>query len=232
MIHTRFESLFCRIALLAAVSLLANCTTDQSDGPLPPPQITPTVQAKPDRYAFQVGDQLELFVKEDLTLNGSYAVREGGYIVIPRAGRVNVSGLTRDEAEPRLKEFLQKTQLKEATVIVERTPGPGAASGLTTANGQTIPRVLVYITGSVPRTGAHTIPVPPGKSVGVYEALLISGGMSKFANIVRVEVFRFDGSGKRKRATVDLRPIMKGEADDPAIAEGDIINVPDKVFGF
>ncbi len=72
----------------------------------------------------------------------------------------------------------------------------------------------------------------PGKSVGVYEALLISGGLGKFATPGKVEVFRSDSSGKRKKAIIDLRPIMKGEADDPAIAEGDIINVPEKVFGF
>jgi len=48
----------------------------------------------------------------------------------------------------------------------------------------------------------------------------------------KVEVFRHDDSGKRRRAVIDLRPIMKGEAEDPPIADGDIIHVPAKVFGF
>lgn len=231
MIPFCFNSLKRCTALAALLPLLSQCTTEPA-GELPAPQVPVTAPVKADRYAFQVGDQLELFVKEDQTLNGSYLVREGGYIVIPRAGRVNVAGLTREESEPRVKEFLQKTQLKEASVIVERTPGSASQTGLTTASGQSIPRVMVFMTGSVPRTGGHQIPVPPGKSVGVYEALLISGGLSKFAQLDRVEVFRFDSAGKRKKAVVDLRPIMKGQADDPPISEGDIINVPAKVFGF
>lgn len=233
MIPSCFPPLARPVAALMMLSLLSQCASEPLENTLPAPAVVaPVAPVAPARYAFQVGDQLELFVREDLTLNGSYVVREGGYIVIPRAGRVNVAGLTRDEAEPRLKEFLQKTQLKEATVIVERTPAAGAATGLVTSSGQSIPRVLVYMTGSVPRTGGHSIPVPPGKSVGVYEALLISGGMGKFAKTDQVEVFRFDAAGKRKKAVVDLRPIMKGEADDPPISEGDIINVPAKVFGF
>lgn len=213
--------------------ILVHCSSDPSDNILPPSEIKSVTQVVPVKNVFQIGDQLELFVKEDQTLNGNYLVREGGYIVVPRAGRVSVLGLTREQAEPKVKEFLQKSQLKEASVIVERTPGAASNSGVVTdASGQVIPRVLVYITGSVPRTGGHSIPVPNGKTVGVYEALLISGGVGKFALVDKVEVFRFNASGKRKKAVIDLRPIIKGEADDPPISEGDIINVPAKVFGF
>lgn len=221
------------IACSSFLVLLPQCASEKPSGNLPvPPKVAAQQAAAPTRPVFQKGDQLELFVKEDQTLNGSYLVREEGYIVIPRAGRVNVVGLTREEAEPRLKEFLQKTQLTVANVIVERNPAGGASA--TTGAGAVagVPRVLVYITGSVPRSGGHAIPVPTGKSVGVYEALLISGGLGKFATPGKVEVFRSDSAGKRQKAIIDLRPIMRGQADDPPIAEGDIINVPEKVFGF
>lgn len=211
----------------------AGCTKD-TDNDFPAPSVAvPVAAASPEKQnTFQVGDMLELFVKEDATLNGSYAVREGGYIVIPRAGRLSVAGLTREEAEPKVKGFLEKSQLTHANVIVERMPSKSSAPGMLSQSGQSIPRVLVYITGSVPRSGGHAIPVPPGKTVGVYEALLISGGVGKFASLDKVEIFRFDTQGKRKKATLDMRPIMNGQADDPAISEGDIINVPEKVFGF
>lgn len=218
---------------LALASSLTQCSTPPNDVlPAPTPQAT-TAPVKVPVGVFQNGDQLELFVKEDATLNGSYLVREGGYIVIPRAGRLSVAGLTREQAEPKVREFLQKTQLKEANVIVERTPAASAAAGSASASGgvQALQRILVYITGSVPRAGVHYIPVTT-KNVGVYEALLISGGLGKFAQQDKVEVFRTDASGKRKKAVIDLRPIIRGERDDPPIAEGDIINVPEKVFGF
>lgn len=221
-------------ACVLLLFLLVHCAKSPSDDNFPAPvAIVPVAASQPVKLdVFQPGDTLELFVKEDSTLNGSYVVRDGGYIVIPRAGRLAVSGMPREEVEPKLKEFLQKSQLTKASVIVERIPGNSNSSSLASVAGQTLARIPIYITGSVPRAGLHAIPVPAGKSVGVYEAILISGGIGKFATLGKVEIFRFDSSGKRKKAIVDLRPIMKGEADDPPISEGDIINVPEKVFGF
>ncbi|MEN3939844.1 polysaccharide biosynthesis/export family protein [Prosthecobacter sp. SYSU 5D2] len=234
MMPVHFPIVWKYFSTCALLLLLASCAKTQSDEAFPGPVavVPPTIGQPVKPNAFRAGDTLELFVKEDSTLNGSYAVREGGYIVIPRAGRITVSGFTREEIEPKLKEFLQKSQLTQASVIVERLPGASSSSGPGSVSGESIVRVPVYITGSVPRSGLHAIPVPPGKIVGVYEALLISGGLGKFATLGKVEIFRFDSSGKRKKAIVDLRPIMKGEADDPPISEGDIINVPEKVFGF
>ncbi|SKA81807.1 protein involved in polysaccharide export, contains SLBB domain of the beta-grasp fold [Prosthecobacter debontii] len=218
------------------LTFLVQCTSRVENPTLPEPLAVPVQTQAPaaPKNAFVVGDQLELFVKEDSTLNGSYLVREGGYIVIPRAGRILVQGMTREEAEPKVREFLKKTQLKEASVIVERTSGAQGvnAGALGGASPQSANRILVYLTGSVPRSGAHQIVAPTARAMGVYEALLITGGLGKFAQLDKVEVFRTDSSGKRKKAVIDLRPIIKGEQDDPPIAEGDIINVPEKVFGF
>lgn len=221
------------VSLLAPLcALLTQCASDEINQLPPPKPVQAAVQEQKTEPVFQPGDTLELFVKEDSTLNGSYLVREGGYIVIPRAGRIAVAGLTRTAAEPLVRDVLQRTQLKEANVIVERTPGPSSQAGTAAALSPGMPRIMVFITGNVSRSGAHTIPVAAGKTLGVYEALLITGGFSKFAQVEKVEVFRHDASGKRRRAVVDLRPIMKGEAEDPPIAEGDIIHVPAKVFGF
>ncbi|MDI1310843.1 polysaccharide biosynthesis/export family protein [Prosthecobacter sp.] len=180
---------------------------------------------------FLAGDNLELFVKEDATLNNSYPVREGGYIVIPRAGRISVSGLSRAEAEARVKEALQGTQLTKATVLVERmsksaqfASTPGAAS--------TVPKIMVYITGAVKQPGTHFVPSSDGHSLGIYETLLITGGLGRLAQDQRVEVMRVNASGRRQRAIIDIRKVALGLADDPPVGEGDIIHVPEKVFGF
>lgn len=215
--------------------LLTSCqnSPDTSGESLPAPALTVLGAPPPAAPAltFEPDDVLELFVKEDATLNGSYPVREGGYIVIPRAGRIQVAGLDRTQAESRVKEVLQRTQLTEATVLVERTAKhAGLAQGTTPIAA--MPKVMVFLTGAVPRSGAHHIPLPNGRSLGVYEALLITGGMNKFAREDRVEIFRTDSQGRRRRAVVDLRPVRIGQADDPAVGEGDVIHVPEKVFGF
>lgn len=221
-------------SLLLLPTLLAACKhSPQADNSLPPPALlTPAgPQAQGNPMLFVVGDSLELFVKEDATLNGSYVVREGGYIVIPRAGRIQVAGLDRTQAEARVKEVLQKTQLTEATVLVERTALNGGLGQVATPIAA-MPKVMVFLTGAVPRSGAHHIPLPKGRSLGLYEALLITGGMNKFAREDRVEIFRTDTQGRRRRAVVDVRPIRLGQADDPPVGEGDVIHVPEKVFGF
>lgn len=220
--------------LFLVVPILAACShRDPLSGNLPPLSGKPEIAAKPaiNKDAFQAGDNLELFVKEDATLNNSYPVREGGYIVIPRAGRISVAGLTRAEAEARVKEALQGTQLTKATVLVERMSKsaqlasmPGAASG--------VQKIMVYVTGAVKQPGTHFVPMSDGRSLGIYETLLITGGLSRLAQDQKVEVMRMDASGRRHRATIDLRKVSQGLADDPPVGEGDIIHVPEKVFGF
>ena len=217
---------YCGSLLLAPTG----CTSNEGSGldGLPPPPALVQSGLDEKQSTFESGDSLELFVKEDETLGGSYLVREGGYIVIPRAGRISVAGMGRSEAENKVKESLQASQLTEATVLVERTPrrtriGPGASVA-------DLPKIMVFVTGAVPKPAAHQIPIrdrPPG----LYEVLLLTGGMSRFANEQRVEVLRTDALGKRHRAVVDVKAIQLGERDDPVIGEGDIIHVPERLFG-
>lgn len=224
-----------KVCLLIATFGLYSCANQEAvlSGDLPPPQkraitVDSTIL---DSGLFAPGDFLELFVKEDATLNSSYPVRDGGYIVIPRAGRIMVAGLSRNEAEAKVKQVLQQTQLTEATVLVERTSKRAAlvaAGGLSLSTS----KIMIYVTGAVFKPGTHNIPLPEGKNLGVYEALLISGGLARLAQDQRVEVIRADSTGKRHRALIDVRKIRQGLASDPAVAEGDIIHVPEKVFGF
>ena len=224
-----------KICLFIACLSLVGCKSADPvfSGQLPP--VTKIMQtadvAKTDSGVFAPGDYLELFVKEDATLNSSYPVREGGYIVIPRAGRINVVGLPRNDAELKVKQVLQQTQLTEATVLVERT-SKGAALAAATGISPTASKVMIYVTGAVFKPGTHYVPLPEGKNLGVYEALLITGGLARLAQDQRVEIIRSDSTGKRHRALVDVRQIRMGLAQDPPVGEGDIIHVPEKVFGF
>jgi len=187
-------------------------------------------EARPN-IAFAPGDSVELYVEEDPTLNAIYGVRGGGYIVIPRVGRIPVVGLDRDSAEKQIEKYLERGQLTQATVLVERI---SARRGLESRVGGPpgVPKVMLYITGSVPKSGVHYVPVPQGHQLGVEEALLLTGGLGRFAKNSHVELLRMDASGKRHMAKIDLRPIRAGKVEDVPVGEGDIINVPERVFGF
>ena len=218
------------LALLLA-GMMGGCSSSRtSTDDLPPPALSLTsADSTPSPRLFAAGDALELFVKEDSTLNGSYPVREGGYIVIPRAGRIQVEGLSRESAEARVKEALQKSQLTQATVLVERTADRTGQGSLSDPEQ---PRVVVFLTGAVARPGAHQIPVVQGRAPGLYEVILISGGLSRFAKEEAVEILRKDASGQRQLSLVNLREVRQGAASDPLVGEGDIIRVPERVFGF
>ena len=219
--------------LTACLTIGACSSSDPMLGDLPsiPQRAVPIEELAPETGTFAIGDYLELFVKEDSTLNGSYQVRQGGYIVIPRAGRIEVVGLNRNEAELKVKLFLQQTQLTQASVLIERTNQNTASAGQAGSVPPTN-KIMIYVTGAVFKPGTHYIPLPHGKDLGVYEALLITGGLARLAQDQRVELIRADATGKRHRATIDVRRISQGLAEDPPVGEGDIIHVPEKVFGF
>lgn len=215
--------------LLAGLLLFeVGCTTAPPDsGADAPPAQIPVARDNTDTGAIRVGDTLELFVKEDPTFNGSYSVRERGDIIIPDIGRIQLKGLSVESAERRVESYLEQGQIKDATVILDRIrdtgPGPSVAGAR---------RMLVYLTGEVQKPGQHTLTVPDGRPLGVYEAILISGGLGRFADEQKVHILRMDEKRVRHRIPVNVKLIQQGNASDPAIGQGDVIVVPEKVFGF
>lgn len=68
--------------------------------------------------------------------------------------------------------------------------------------------------------------------MGVYEAILIAGGISRFGDDQKVHLLRTGDDGRKHKIPVNIRLIERGEAGDPPIGHGDIVVVPERVFGF
>lgn len=224
----RYKFLFLSGGIFGALLLLCACSTDPSVTDDVPPAFIPPVVSNQDDGAIKVGDSLELFVKEDPVFNGKYEVREGGDIIIPDIGRIQLKGLSVGAAERRVESYLEKGQIKDATVILDRI-SKKQGSGTSIAGAR---QMLVYMTGSVSRPGQHMLTIPEGRSLGVYEAILISGGLGQFADEQKVHVLRMDSKRIRHRIPVNIKLIRQGESPDPAIGQGDVVVVPEKVFGF
>lgn len=217
-----------RVVGFFAAAALAGCV-GSDDEVLPPAMLPPAqLQTAAPPNVFAPGDSLELFVEEDPSFNGTYLIREGGYILVPRIGRVQVSGLDREGAERHITQTLQKGQLAKAKVLVEHLKSGGRPA----LSSPEAPKIMIYLTGSVAKPGVHLLPLVKNRPMGLYEALLITGGLTRFGHHGKVEILRADNTGRRVRSVVDLRPIRDGKADDPPLSEGDIINVSEKVFGF
>jgi polysaccharide biosynthesis/export protein len=169
------------------------------------------------------GDQIEVFVTEDSAFNGTYAVRGSGDVILPKIGRLGIRGLTVRGAEGAIKRALERTQLKVATVIVDRPAnlgGPGSASG---------PALTIFLSGQVARAGQHRI-VMTAQGLGVYEAIMSAGGTTKYADEKAITVTRRGNDGRLHASIVDLAAIKAGKRSDFVLQEGDSITVGEKNF--
>jgi protein involved in polysaccharide export with SLBB domain len=220
------------LQLLLAVQL--DCSGGhQGVGKLPPPRIPTTAAASATgEPVFKAGDSVELLVEEDRAFDGVFEVREGGYVLIPKVGRITVAGMTRSTVEKDIRDKLQHQQLKRATVYVELRPGQTGNdyNAVTGSSGQ---HISIFLTGAVARPGLHALQMrSDGRFPGVFEVLLTTGGLSKFGDESKVRIMRPAEGGTRQPLQVDVRKIRDGLTADVPVGDGDIIEVREKVFGF
>lgn len=176
-------------------------------------------------YKTNVGDTLEVFVLEDSSFNGKYTIRPSGDIIIPRLGRISASQLSLKQVEEAVQKELQLTQLKKATVIVDPVTRTGALD-LGVQSG-----VTVYISGCVAKTGRQFVPSIAGNSVTALQAVVNAGGFSSFANKKKSFLLRRQSIGGSQRIALNFIAIEDGKSDDVQLREGDMIVVPQKMFG-
>ena len=214
------------LGIAVGISLLISCCSappEKVAGPKATHQKPPRPPARTD--ALVVGDSLEVFVMEDPEFNGIYKIREKGDVIFPKLGRVTVAGLNVDQAQSKIREALQGSQLQSATVIVDRIN-----QGTAITSFEQTPKILVFVTGKVNRPGQHMIAITTGDTVYAYEAVLIAGGVAPFADEKHAYILRRGAQGARERISLDLRAIRQGSASDKPLAEGDMICVPERRF--
>jgi polysaccharide export outer membrane protein len=216
-----------RKPLLFCVVLISAC---QSQSGLPKPQVSNSALATPDSsgtnkgYQVKVGNQLDIFVLEDKTFNGSYSVRETGEIIIPQLGRIYVLGMSLAEVEASIKRQLETTQLKVATVIADPSSSVGASDKPTYG-------VAVRVSGRVMTPGRIMVPQLGNTPVTAFQAVTEAGGLLPFADKKHSYILRTNNL-QVTRLPVNFDKIEDGRESDVPLQEGDTIIVPQKVLGF
>lgn len=192
--------------------LLAACASNRpvSVAPvgtsLPPPSAADT-SAESDAFTYRVGaqDVLEIAVFGVPDLSRTVRVNTDGAISLPLVGAIHASGHTVPELQDiitaKLKDGLM--QDPQVSIFVKEF-----VSQQVTLNGS------VSKPGVYPLTGKTTL----------LQALALAGGMTDLAQHNGVVVFRTVG-GKRMGAVFDMDRITTGQALDPQVYAGDIINV-------
>lgn len=161
------------------------------------------------------GDPVQVFVVEDESFNGVYQIREGGYIVMPRIGRVQIAGKDLTDAEKTIKSSLEASQLRQATVMLERT-----VESYTSGSAN-----VVYLAGEFKQTGPLLL--PSGYSPTITTIFIRSGGIKDSGDLTRVKLLRLT-EGKSLVEEVNVQAILDGAGltPDVAVQPGDIVVVP------
>ncbi len=183
-----------------------------------------------DDGSIRPGDGLQLIVTEDPDFNGIHQVKVGGYIMLPRIGRVFVRGKQPMEAEQIIKDVLEKTQLRVATVTVERISmaprrSPDGIGIDRVGPPPPEPKLIIYLAGEFITPGPLVIPV--GFKPTLMTTIIRSGGITPSGDLTRVKLLRIvEGRGAVEE--INVSGILSGQIPpaDIELQAGDIIVIP------
>ena len=171
------------------------------------------------RYLIQPGDQLDISVLEDPTLNRQVLVSPDGRISVPIAGNIRAGGRSTSQVERSIRERLASGFEVTPTVtvsLVALAPEKPREEGF----------LEIYVIGEVQRPGL--LRVEPGTTL--LQALSQTGGLSKFAATKRIQLRRLTKSGEEEIFVFNYRGIERGQRINTSLTvrEGDVIVVPER----
>ncbi len=166
----------------------------------------------------QNGETIELFVMQDESFNGMYQVRQGGYVLIPRVGRVQVASMTIPAAEANVAKAFSQTMIVNPTIIIERPD----------SNVEEDSGGVIYLMGEFKRPGSFKM--VRGRVPTILNTIIQSGGESPVADLSRVRLMRLV-NGSNLVEEINVNEILKGGglANDLILRDGDILHLPAKV---
>lgn len=139
----------------------------------------------------------------------TYLVDNNGQIRFPVVGMITVKGLTKTEAEEKVKGLL-KTYLKEDPVVTVR-----------------FVNYKISVMGEVARPNTFTI---SNEKVNIFEALAMAGDMTIWGKRDNVKIIREDADGNKKVIMMDLNDRNVIFSPDFYLQQNDVVYVePNKV---
>ncbi len=174
-------------------------------------------------YRIGTGDQLNIEVLEDASLNRTVVVLPGGTITFPYAGSVRAAGRTPAQVQEVIAAAISSVLAAPPTVfvsVVPREPEPRGPA----APPAPPPTLDIYVMGEVGAPGLKS--VAPGTTF--LQALSQAGGLGKFAAPKRVQLRR--PGTPPQLLVINYDALMDGAAMsvDPQLVEGDVILVPER----
>ena len=169
-------------------------------------------------YTLAPGDQLDISVLEDPSLNRQVLVRPDGKISMPLAGTIEAAGRTPEEVQSLIRQRLAKDFIEPPTVTVSLL-----ALGLE----EDILLPAFYVLGEVAQPGRFAF--EEEKPVTVLQALALAGGPGVFAARKRIQIRRYGAEGSALQV-FNYDAVEDGEELPPPLflQDGDVVIVPER----
>ncbi|MBY6159172.1 polysaccharide export protein [Pseudooceanicola nitratireducens] len=170
------------------------------------------------QYAIQPGDQLQIEVLEDSSLNRGALVLPDGTINFPLVGTIRAAGQSVSQVRAVLTRQLASNFANEPNVFVTVARLAGNGLDLPTAPDT----MRIYLMGEVNKSGM----IEADPSTTLLQALAQAGGFSRFAAQKRIQLRRTQG-GKTRVYTYNYKT-GAGISGATVLSEGDVIVVPER----
>lgn len=172
---------------------------------------TPSLEGLPDSDDYKIAplDTLQVRVFLEDTLTGEYKVAASGSVTLPLLKRVEVVGLTANQAEERIEKLLGQDFLVEPQVSV---------------TVKSYRKRSVTILGEVKQ--GTSIELPAEQKMDIMEAISRAGGFTEKADKQSIKVTR-DG----KQLILRLDKLLKAGGENIySLQPGDVIYIPQRFF--
>jgi polysaccharide export outer membrane protein len=172
-------------------------------------------------YRLRTGDQIQISVLEDPSLNQQALIRPDGRISLPLAGTIEAAGRTPDELQATIRSRLGREFVTPPTVTVSVVQiSPEAEEEIEAAG-----LASIYVLGQVRSPGVYEVEPP----INLLQLLALTGGPDIFAARDRIQVRRRTSGGEAV-FLFDYDLIEDGEtpAQIVELLDGDVVVVPER----
>ena len=201
------------LAVIFVCLFLFACETTSSEEPIEVPQKTASLQT--GGYTIGVGDELSVSVWRNPDISVAVPVRPDGMISVPLIGDIQAAEQEPEKLSAEIKRKLSN-YIKNPQVTVVVTDAVSSSF---------LHRVRV--TGAVNQPAS----LPYNKGMTVMDLVLVSGGLTDFANANATKLYRVGAAGTRIY-NIKLEDILeKGDIQTNfQLQPGDIVTVPERLF--
>jgi len=169
-----------------------------------------------DRYSVIAGDQLDIFVWGEESMQRQVRVQPDGTFAFPLAGTVRASGRNVTEISD---------EIRERIAVNYRSEPPDVTVTVRDAMG-----IRFYVIGKVNAPGSFT----SGTPLNILQALSMAGGTAEFADVDDAVILRQTPTGQIVEP-VELKKLLRGgrslesgalSEPLPTLATGDVLVIP------